>query len=95
MSRSRAAQSIAAQYRADGGKPPQTVSRHPNLNWTVARVPPAATGIGRFDRGRAIDFPELLKAGLPGRGPAVNIRRAIAPGVSLASRGVFQLPLEG
>ncbi|MEG4964273.1 hypothetical protein [Microcoleus sp. K4-B3] len=69
-----------AEYRADGGKPPQTVSRHPNLNWTVGRVPPAATGIGRFDRGRAMDCPELLKAGLPGRGQAVNIRRAIAPG---------------
>ena len=57
---------IAAQYRADGGKPPQTVSKHPNLNGTVGRVPPGATGAGRFDGPGPMDCPELLKAGLPG-----------------------------
>ena len=59
-------QSMVAQYRFDGGKPPQTVSRHPNLNGTVGRVPPGTTGAGRCDAGRAMDCPELLKAGLPG-----------------------------
>ncbi|WP_278187130.1 hypothetical protein [Microcoleus vaginatus] len=42
-----------------------------------------------------MDSPELLKAGVSGREAAVNIRRAIVPGVSLVSRGVFQLPLDG
>ncbi len=59
-------QSIAAQYRAEGGKPPQTVSKHPNLNGTVGRVTPGATGADRFDGGRPMDCPELLKAWLPG-----------------------------
>jgi len=59
-------QSIAAQYRADGGKPLQTVSRHPNLNGTVGRVPPGTTGAGRFDGGRPMDCPQVLKAWLPG-----------------------------
>ena len=51
----RAQQSIAAKYRADGGKPRQTVSRHPNLHWTVGRVPPGATGkAGSISDGRWI-----------------------------------------
>ncbi|WP_333358947.1 hypothetical protein [Microcoleus sp. N3A4] len=37
----RSLHSIAAQYRADGGKSLQTVFRHPNFNWTVGQYPRA------------------------------------------------------
>ena len=51
---SRAQQSIATRVSQHNIEPtgentPQTVSRHPNLNGTVGRVPPGATGAGRFD----------------------------------------------
>ncbi|MEG3895028.1 MULTISPECIES: hypothetical protein [unclassified Microcoleus] len=48
-----------------GGKSPQTVSRHPNLNGTLGRVPPGATGKASSIGDGLADCPELLKAGLP------------------------------